>query len=112
VPHDCVQDALDAYIKGHEEEIVSKPFNELGEATLPSAGTAAAAEPSSAVAAIGDNRFLEPASVRVRRRKPPRGNSSFLLRAVDSSGGFSGLSNLGFSLGFKVIKRSCHGCLS
>ncbi|GAX73220.1 hypothetical protein CEUSTIGMA_g673.t1 [Chlamydomonas eustigma] len=94
---DSLQNALDAYIKGHEEEIVSKPLN--GEPVVPSPGPEAG--PSSAVATNADSGFLDPASVRMRRRKPPRGNSSFLLRAVDSSGGFSGLSNLGFSLGFK-----------
>ncbi|KAG1657442.1 hypothetical protein FOA52_011722 [Chlamydomonas sp. UWO 241] len=79
---DSLQNALDAYVKA-DEEIVSQPYNGLSEALLP-AGTPGG-EPTA----------------RVRRRKPPRGNSSFLLRAADSTGGMSGLSQLGISLGFK-----------
>mmetsp|Transcript_1796 Transcript_1796/g.3988 ORF Transcript_1796/g.3988 Transcript_1796/m.3988 type:complete len:813 (-) Transcript_1796:985-3423(-) len=74
--NDSLQNALDAFRA--EEEIASGPFEGLPEAVAPGS---------------------EPAT-RLRRRKPPRGNSSFLLRATDS-GLFSGLSKLGLSLGFK-----------
>ncbi len=91
---DSLQNALDAYVKGGEDEIVSKPFNGDSDTALPGAAAAAAGGGSPS-----------DLPTRARRRKPPRGNSSFLLRAVDSGGmGFSGLGslgNLGFSLGFK-----------
>ena len=92
-PLHCLQNALDAYVKGGEDEILSKPY---GDPLMPQGAGAAA---GSGVP-VGATAPLDP--IRARRRKPPRGNSSFLLRAVDSAGGFSGLSNLGFSLGFKV----------
>jgi len=78
---DSLQNALEAYVK--EEEIVSKPYSGLSDALIPPGAPG-----------------VEPMA-RARRRKPPRGNSSFLLRAADSAGGFSSLSQLGISLGFK-----------
>jgi hypothetical protein len=43
--------------------------------------------------------------LRQRRRKPPRGNSSFLLRAADSVGGDITLSKLGIK-----VRRRCAAC--
>lgn len=57
---DSLQNALDAFRA--EEEIASQPFG------------------------LSDG---PDGSMRQRRRKPPRGNSSFLLRAADSTGGAS-----------------------
>lgn len=104
--HRCfiLQNALDAYVKGGEEEILSRPFG--GDPSLLGGGGGAAGGSQGETSGGGEAAGaaaggpLDP--IRARRRKPPRGNSSFLLRAVDSAGGFSGLSNLGFSLGFKV----------
>lgn len=67
---DSLQNALDAFKA--EEEIASIPLSglpglsESGLATSPSLGA------------------IEGPGLRPRRRKPPRGNSSFLLRTADS----------------------------
>ncbi len=97
----AVQNALDAFRA--EEEIASHPNNATSRPTAPDKERDAADAPAGAggrpqgsgggggSTAKGEEGAgavsggAEPGLLRQRRRKPPRGNSSFLLRAGDSS---------------------------